>query len=105
MKKLIIMSMLAGVLTACGGEKVNTTSKAYKKELLSKIYENNDREAKAEYHRIIAELEKINSGKADDEIKRWEDLKGDYEAKAMLKMSEESRAVAEKFKSKEGYGW
>ena len=36
MKKLIIMSMLAGLLTACGGEKINTTSKAYKKELLSK---------------------------------------------------------------------
>lgn len=105
MKKLIIMSMLVGLLTACGGEKVNTTSKAYKKELLSKIYENNDREAKAEYHRIIAELEKINSSKADDEIKRWEDLKGDYEAEAMLKMSEQSRAVAEEFRAKKGNGW
>ena len=105
MKKLIIMSMLAGLLTACGGEKVNTTSKAYKKELLSKIYENNDREAKSEYHRIIAELEKINSSKADDEIKRWEDLKDNYEAEAMLKMSEQSRAVAEEFRAKKGKGW
>ena len=105
MKKLIIMSMLAGLLTACGREKVNTTSKAYKKELLSKIYENNDREAKAEYHRIIAELEKINSGKADDEIKRWEDLKDEYEAEAMLKMSEQSRVVAEEFRAKKGKGW
>ena len=105
MKKLIIMSMLVAFLTACGGEKVNTTSKAYKKELLSKIYENNDKEAKAEYHRIIAELEKINSGKADDEIKRWDDLKEDYEAKAMLKMSEETKALVEEIRSRKGNGW
>ena len=31
MKKLIVLSILAGLLTACGGEKVNTTSKSYKK--------------------------------------------------------------------------
>ena len=105
MKKLIIMSMLAGVLTACGGEKVNTTSKAYKKELLSKIYENNDREAKAEYHRIIAELESIESGKADDEIKRWEDLKGDYEAEALTRMSEETKALAKRLKANKSNGY
>ena len=105
MKKLIILTILAGLLTACGGEKVNTTSKAYKKELLSKIYEKHDKEAKAEYHRIIAELESIESGKANDEIERWEELKADYEAKALQRMSEQSRAVAEKFKSKKGNGW
>lgn len=105
MKRLTILLILVGLLTACGGEKVNTTSKAYKKELLSKIYEKNDKEAKAEYHRIIAELESIESGKANDEIERWEDLKADYEAKALQRMSEQSRAVAEKFKSKQGNGW
>ena len=40
-----------------------------------------------------------------DEIERWEDLKADYEAKALQRMSEQSRAVAEKFKSKKGNGW
>ncbi|MDY2801257.1 MAG: hypothetical protein SOV59_08375 [Fusobacterium mortiferum] len=105
MRKLIVLSVVLGLLTACGGEKVNTTSKAYKKELLSKIYEKNDKEAKAEYHKIIAELESIESGEANDEIERWEDLKADYEAKALQRMSEQSRAVAEKFKSKKGNGW
>ena len=70
MKKLIIMSMLVGLLTACGGKKVNTTSKAYKKDLLSKIYEKNDREAKA-----------------------------------MLKMSEETKALVEEIRSRKGNGW
>ena len=105
MKRLIILSILVGLLTACGGEKVNTTSKAYKKELLSKIYEKNDKEAKAEYHRIIAELESIESGKANDEIERWEDLKADYEAKALIRMSKETKARAEQLKAKQGNGW
>lgn len=104
MKKIIILSMLIGLLTACG-EKVNTTSKAYKKELLSKIYEKHDKKAKAEYKKIIAELESIESSKAAAEIERWEELEEDYQAKALQKMSEESRAVAEKFKNKEGNGW
>ena len=104
MKKFIISSLLLTLLTACG-DNINTTSKEYKKQLLSKIYEENDENAKAEHHRIIAELEKINSGKADDEIKRWEELKGDYEAKAMLKMSEKTKALAEEIRSRKGKGW
>ena len=104
MKKLLALIFMLGLLTACG-EKINTTSKSYKKELLAKIYEKHDKDARAEYHRIIAELESIESSKADDEIERWEELKEDYEAKALQRMSEQSRAVAERFKAKKGKGW
>ena len=37
MKKLLILLLMIGLLTACG-EKINTTSKSYKKELLTKAY-------------------------------------------------------------------
>ena len=105
MKKLLVLSLMVGLLTACGGEKINTTSKAYKKELLAKIYEEHDKEAKQKYREIIAELENSESSKADAEIEKWEKLEEDYQAKALQKMSEESRAVAKKFKAKKGNGW
>lgn len=98
---------MVGLLTACG-EKVPTTSKGYKKELLQKIYEKNDVKAEKEYRKIIAELEKISgegSEKADREIERWEEIEADFQAKALQKMSAESRAVAEKFMNHEGNGW
>ena len=57
MKKLIVLSILVGLLTACGGEKVNTTSKSYKKELLTKAYKKHDIEAQKEYLAIQKELQ------------------------------------------------
>ena len=104
MKKLFMLLLMTVMLTACG-EKINTTSRSYKKELLAKIYEEHDKEAKQKYREIIAELESIESPKADDEIERWEELEADYQAKALQKMSEEAREVAKKFKAKKGNGW
>lgn len=95
MKKLLILSLMISLLTACG-EKINTTSKSYKKELLTKIYEEHDKEAKQKYREIIAELESIDSSKADAEIEKWEELEADYQAKALQKMSEETKALAKK---------
>lgn len=107
MKKLLVVSLMLGLLTACG-EKVPTTSKSYKKELLQKVYEKNDVKAKEEYQNIIAELEEIageGSEKADREIERWEEIDADFQAKALQRMSKETEALARKFKNKKGNGW
>lgn len=104
MKKLFMLLLMTVMLTACG-EKINTTSRSYKKELLAKIYEEHDKEAKQKYREIIAELESIESPKADDEIERWEELEADYQAKALTRMSKETKARAEQLKAKKGKGW
>lgn len=101
MKKLIILSILAGVLTACGGEKVNTTSKSYKKELLTKAYKKHDIEAQKEYLAIQKELQELadnGSEKAEKELEKWEKVAEDFKAERILEMSPETKELAAKLR-------
>lgn len=103
MKKLIVLSILAGLLTACGGEKVNTTSKSYKKELLTKAYKKHDIKAQKEYLSIQKELQELadnGSEKAEKELEKWERIEKDFQAEIMLEMSPEEKAYVEEIKKK-----
>lgn len=105
MKKLIILSILAGLLTACGGEKINTTSKSYKRELLTKAYKKHDIEAQKEYLAIQKELQELaNNGseKAEKELEKWESVAEDFKAEIMLEMSPETKAHAAEARKKYG---
>ena len=103
MKKLIVLSILAGLLTACGGEKVNTTSKSYKKELLTKAYKKHDIEAQKKVLAIQKELQELaNNGneKAEKELEKWEKVAEDFRAEIMLEMSPEEKEYVKKIKEK-----
>ena len=103
MKKLIVLSILVGLLTACGGEKVNTTSKSYKKELLTKAYKKHDIKAQKEYLSIQKELQELadnGSEKAEKELEKWERIEKDFQAEIMLEMSPEEKAYVEEIKKK-----
>ncbi len=105
MKKLIVLSILVGLLTACGGEKVNTTSKSYKKELLTKAYKKHDIEAQKEYLAIQKELQELadnGSEKAEKELEKWESVAEDFKAEIMLEMSPETKAHAAEARKKYG---
>lgn len=105
MKKLIILSILAGLLTACGGEKINTTSKSYKRELLTKAYKKHDIEAQKEYLAIKKELQGLadnGSEKAEKELEKWEIVAEDFKAEIMLEMSPETKAHAAEARKKYG---
>ena len=101
MKKLIVLSILVGLLTACGGEKVNTTSKSYKKELLTKAYKKHDIEAQKEYLAIQKELQELadnGSEKAEKELEKWEKVAEDFKAERILEMSPETKELAAKLR-------
>jgi H2-forming N5,N10-methylenetetrahydromethanopterin dehydrogenase-like enzyme len=101
MKKLIVLSILVGLLTACGGEKVNTTSKSYKKELLTKAYKKHDIEAQKEYLAIQKELQELadnGSEKAEKELENWEKVAEDFKAERILEMSPETKELAAKLR-------
>lgn len=101
MKKLIVLSILAGLLTACGGEKVNTTSKSYKKELLTQAYKKHDIKAQKEYLAIQKELQELadnGSEKAEKELEKWEKVAKDFEAERILEMSPETKELAAKLR-------
>ena len=105
MKKLIVLSILAGLLTACGGEKVNTTSKSYKKELLTKAYKKHDIKAQKEYLSIQKELQELadnGSEKAEKELEKWEKIKEDFRAEMMLEMSPEDKAYVDQIRKEYG---
>lgn len=107
MKKILLIGILIGLFTGCFGG-VKTTSKEYKKELLEKIYNEDDMEAKVEYKKIIAELEEAaNNGKdgANEELEKWEEVKFDIIGDKITKMSKESEEAANKFLNKKGKGW
>ena len=103
MKKLIVLSILAGLLTACGGEKINTTSKSYKRELLTKAYKKHNMEAQKEYLSIKKELQELaNNGseKAEKELEKWEGVAKDFEAEIMIEITPEMKAYAEEIRKK-----
>ena len=105
MKKIIIMSILAGLLTACGGEKIDTTSKSYKKELLTKAYKKHDIKAQKEYLAIQKELQELadnGSEKAEKELEKWEKIAKDFEAEIMLEMSPEDKEYVAKIRKEYG---
>lgn len=105
MKKLIILSMLAGLLTACGGEKIDTTSKSYKKELLTKAYKKHDIKAQKEYLAIQKELQELadnGSEKAEKELEKWERVAEDFRAEIMLEMSPEDKEYVAKIRKEYG---
>lgn len=105
MKKLIVLSILAGLLTACGGEKVNTTSKSYKKELLTQAYKKHDIKAQKEYLAIQKELQELadnGSEKAEKELEKWEKIKEDFRAEMMLEMSPEDKAYVDQIRKEYG---
>lgn len=102
MKKLLILSLMVGLLTACG-EKINTTSKSYKRELLTKAYKKHDIEAQKEYLAIQKELQELaNNGseKAEKELEKWESVAEDFRAEIMLRMSPETKAHAAEARKK-----
>lgn len=104
MKKLLILSLMIGLLTACG-EKINTTSKSYKKELLTKAYKKHDIEAQKEYLAIekeLKELAKSGSKKAEKELEKWEKVAKDFEADIMLEMSPEEKEYVAEIRKKYG---
>ena len=105
MKKLLVLLAMIGLLTACGGEKINTTSKSYKKELLTKAYKKHDIEAQKEYLSIKKELQKLadnGSEKAEKELEKWEKVAEDFEAEIMLEMSPETKELADKIRKEYG---
>ena len=94
---------MIGLLTACGGEKINTTSKSYKKELLTKAYKKHDIEAQKKYLAIEKELQELadnGSEKAEKELEKWEKVAEDFRADIMLEMSPEDKAYVEEIKKK-----
>ena len=102
MKKLLVLSLMLGLLTACG-EKINTTSKSYKKELLTKAYKKGDIKAQKEYLAIQKELQELaNNGseKAEKELEKWERVAEDFEADIMLEMSPEDKELADRLRKK-----
>lgn len=104
MKKLLVLSLMIGLLTACG-EKINTTSKSYKRELLTKAYKKHDIEAQKEYLAIQKELQELaNNGseKAEKELEKWESVAEDFKAEIMLEMSPETKAHAAEARKKYG---
>lgn len=104
MKKLLVVSLMLGLLTACG-EKVPTTSRGYKKETLEKVYKKYDEKAKKEYRAIKAELEKLadnGSEKAEKELEKWKKIELDYQAERMMEMSPETEELARKLREEYG---
>ena len=102
MKKLLVLSLMIGLLTACG-DKINTTSKSYKKELLTKAYKKHDIKAQKEYLSIQKELQELadnGSEKAEKELEKWERIEKDFQAEIMLEMSPEEKAYVEEIKKK-----
>ena len=102
MKKLLVLSLMIGLLTACG-EKINTTSKSYKRELLTKAYKKHDMEAQKEYLAIKKELQELaNNGseKAEKELEKWERVAKDFEAEIMIEITPEMKAYAEEIRKK-----
>lgn len=105
MKKLLVVSLMVGLLTACG-EKVPTTSKGYKKELLTKAYKEHKTEAQKEYLAIRKELQNLadnGSEKAEKELDKWEKIAEDFEAEMMLEMSPETKALADQIRKQYGH--
>ncbi len=104
MKKLLVLSLMIGLLTACG-EKINTTSKSYKKELLTKAYKKHDIEAQKKVLAIQKELQELaNNGneKAEKELEKWEKVAEDFRAEIMLEMSPEEKEYVKKIRAEYG---
>lgn len=102
MKKLLVLSLMISLLTACG-EKINTTSKSYKRELLTKAYKKHDIEAQKEYLAIQKELQELaNNGseKAEKELEKWESVAEDFKAEIMLELSPEEKEDIKKAREK-----
>ena len=73
MKKLLLMTLLSGLLISCGGVELTPLEK--KQEIAKKAIFEGNKEAKAELDKILQELkEKADSGKAREELKEWKEV-------------------------------
>ena len=100
MKKIIIMSIMSIFILSGCGEKVETTSKEYKKTLLEKVYKKDEKSVK-EFNEIKEKLEKqIENGKSEatKELDRWSEIEEDIKVKYMMKVSEETKKSVEKMR-------
>lgn len=103
MKKLIVMSIIFSFVLAGCGEKVEFTTKEYKKELLEKVYDKDEKAIK-KYDEIRKKLEKqMLDGKeeATKELDRWNSIRVDK----MFQMSPETQKIADELRNKTGKGW
>ncbi|MGL4865475.1 MAG: hypothetical protein ACRC4T_20455 [Cetobacterium sp.] len=106
MKKIIIMSIMSIFILSGCGEKVETTSKEYKKTLLEKVYKKDEKSVK-EFNEIKEKLEKqIENGKSEatKELDRWNEIEKDIKVKYMMELSEETQKIADEI-SKKGKLW
>ncbi|MHA4990857.1 hypothetical protein [Cetobacterium somerae] len=88
MKKVIISLFMLLFLIGCG-EKVEFTTQEYKKELLQKVDQKDEKSIK-EYDEIINKLEKQakNNKEAMEEFEKWKDEK---KVMDMFKISSETK--------------
>lgn len=85
MKKLLILSVLIlGVFTGCGDK--DFTSEKYKRDLLKKVYVDNDEKAREEFEQIKQNLadkeedsDQKKAKKALEEIEKWDKLEQEYD--------------------------
>ncbi|MGL5413999.1 hypothetical protein [Cetobacterium sp.] len=93
MKKIIISLFMLLFLIGCG-EKVNFTTQEYKKELLEKVEQKDEKSIK-EYNEIMNKLEKQakNNKEAMEEFEKWKDEK---KVMDMFKMSSEDEEMVKK---------
>ena len=73
MKKILLMTLLSGILISCGGVELTPLEK--KEELVTKVIFEKDKKAEEELDKILQELkEKADSGKAREELKEWKEV-------------------------------
>lgn len=106
MKKNIIMSIISVFMLLGCGDKVETTSKEYKKTLLEKVYKKDEKSVK-EFNEVKEKLEKqIESGKSEatKELDRWNEIEKDIKVKYMMEVSEATKKSVEEMR-KTGKLW
>ena len=83
MKKILLMTLLSGILISCGGVELTPLEK--KQEIAKKAIFEGDKEAKKELDKILQELkEKADSGKAREELKEWKEVMSKESARKAL---------------------
>lgn len=97
MKKLFTGIIILLSLTGCFKEKVKLTTVEYKKEIVGKVYKQ-DEKALKEYKEIMSKLNEQlekGDGEAEKEISKWIEVENDLKAKNMIKMNSETEKKAE----------
>lgn len=85
MKKLLLMTLLSGILISCGGVELTPLEK--KEELVTKVIFEKDKKAEEELDKILQDLkEKSDSGKAREELKEWKEVIAKIRLKKSLEL-------------------